>query len=81
MFHYLEYYTKKCIPGLYSERAKLEKVLGGNVVAYTVPQLLKAIERIFLNLVVYGSYTTVGLFKVHIQKLPLFPPQMAVIRS
>ena len=59
MFHYLEYYTKKCIPGLYSERAKLEKLLGGNV----VPHVLKAIERIFLILVVYGSYTTVGLFK------------------
>ena len=30
MFYYLEYYTKKCIPGLYSKQAKLENLLGGN---------------------------------------------------
>lgn len=29
MFQYLEYYTKKCLPALYSERAKLENLLRG----------------------------------------------------
>ena len=36
MFHYLEYYTKKCIPGLYSERGKLEKLLGVNAVVQCI---------------------------------------------
>jgi hypothetical protein len=31
MFQYLEYYTKKCLPVLYSERAKLENLLRGTV--------------------------------------------------
>ena len=33
MFKYLEYYTKKCLPALYSEHAKLENLLYGNDVA------------------------------------------------
>lgn len=30
MSHYLKYYTKKCLPALYNERAKLENLLQGN---------------------------------------------------
>lgn len=62
----LQYYTKKCIPGLYianveNWKSRWEVMLLFN--ACSVPQVLKAIERIFLILVVYCSYTTVGLFK------------------
>ena len=47
MFYYLEYYTKKCIPGLYSEETKLENLLGAeNPNCDDVEQPVGAVEDV-----------------------------------